>query len=252
MQKKITTDIFIQRAIAKHGNKFDYSKVEYKDCDTNVLIGCPIHGEFTQTPYMHLTATHGCPKCYHESRKTLIFGKGVNDMLSVNKTQSYSIWFAMLQRCYDSKTQRKQPTYKGCSVCEEWLTYSNFKRWYDKNYREGYHLDKDILIKGNKIYSPETCCFVPYDINTMFTKNNKHRGKYPIGVHESHKTKGRFEAEAGNKYIGSFDTPNEAFYAYKQEKERQIKEKATDYYNRGLIEKRVRDALFRYEVEITD
>ena len=87
------------------------------------------------------------------------------------KIESYKVWYAMLQRCY-SECYKNKPTYIDCSVCEEWLCYENFKKWYDKNYyrveNEIMNLDKDILVKGNKIYSPETCCFVPKRLNVLF------------------------------------------------------------------------------------
>lgn len=97
----------------------------------------------------------------------------------------------MLTRCYNHKSLKKNPSYIGCSVCDEWLTYSNFKRWYEdpiNGYREGYHLDKDILVKGNKVYSPETCCFVPHSINCLLLTRQRKRGALPIGVTIRHKT----------------------------------------------------------------
>lgn len=251
-QKKETAEKYLIAANSKYGGKFDYSKVICNDIEEMQTIICPIHGEYRQTLCSHLDSIHGCPKCYRESRKRLHNGVGKTDLLNVNNEKSYPVWLSMMQRCYNPKAQIKYPSYKGCSMCDEWLLYSNFKKWYDENYVEGYHIDKDIIKKGNRVYCPEYCCFVPNEINVLFTKNYKNRGKYPKGVNESSKTKGRFETSVGGKYIGTFDTPEEAFNAYKQEKERQIKEKATDYYNRGLIDKRVRDAMFRYEVEITD
>ena len=100
--------------------------------------------------------------------------------------KSYSVWKNMLRRCYSGEYQKTNPTYKGCTVCSEWHNYSNFKEWYDDNYYEidgeKMALDKDILVKGNKTYSHNTCVFVPQDINTLFIKSNKIRGKLPIGV----------------------------------------------------------------------
>lgn len=80
----------------------------------------------------------------------------------------------MLERCYSARYQERKPTYKGCSVCDEWLNYQNFAKWYDDNYYEIKGeimcLDKDILVKGNKIYSPENCVFVPNYINVLFAR----------------------------------------------------------------------------------
>ena len=98
----------------------------------------------------------------------------------------YSSWSSMIKRCYNPKCLTKDYTYQDCSVCKEWHNFQNFAKWYDDNYyqvfNEEINLDKDILHKGNKIYSPENCIFVPKTINSLFTKSNRSRGKYPIGV----------------------------------------------------------------------
>lgn len=102
------------------------------------------------------------------------------------RTKEYSTWQGMLQRCYDEKFNNRHISYKKCEVCEEWHCFQNFAEWFYENYRpeimQGWQLDKDILVKGNKIYSPETCCFLPQRINKLLTKNNRVRGEYPIGV----------------------------------------------------------------------
>lgn len=160
---------------------------------------------------------------------------------------------SMLTRCYGVGVASKHPSYSGCTVCEEWLKFSNFKAWFDENYIDGYQLDKDILVKGNKIYSPATCCFVPAEINTIMLDRRRDRGSYPVGVS---KQGNKYQANMNNRghhlYIGLFDTPEEAFTAYKETKERHIKTIATEYYSSGEITKRVYDALMRWEVEITD
>ena len=88
----------------------------------------------------------------------------------------------MIERCYSKKSHKKRPTYIGCKVHKEWLYFSNFKKWFDENYIEGYELDKDILFKGNKWYCTDTCAFVPKEINSLFTKHDSKRGNFPIGV----------------------------------------------------------------------
>ena len=113
-------------------------------------------------------------------------------------------------------------------------------------------LDKDILVKGNKIYSPETCCFVPNEINVLFTKKEKDRGEYPIGVSI---ISNKYVARCGvgnskNKTIGSFKTPKEAFQAYKQYKEQYIKKVADKY--KCQIPNNLYKAMYSYQVEITD
>lgn len=98
------------------------------------------------------------------------------------KFKSYEVWRDMLRRCYDEKHMKNHKSYEGCSVCEEWHNFSNFKKWFDVNYyeleNEAITLDKDILIKGNKIYSPNTCIFVPKSINSMFNKRDITRNSF--------------------------------------------------------------------------
>ena len=171
---------------------------------------------------------------------------------------SYMCWANMIRRCYDKKEWDRHPTYKNCEVCEEWHDYSNFKKWYNENFYQikgqRMELDKDILIKGNKIYSPSFCCFVPQEINTLFIKSNSIRGQYPIGVHYS-KSNNKYIAQlkdgnSNNIILGKFDTPTEAFYEYKKAKELYIKKIADKY--KDEIPKKLYDAIYKYEVEITD
>ena len=173
----------------------------------------------------------------------------------------YKHWSSMIRRCYADNKNKFNPTYKDCSVCEEWHNFQNFGKWFDENYytieNETMALDKDILVKGNKTYSPETCVFVPQRINSLFLKRNKSRGKYPIGTTYNKRDK-KYEScchmYKNNRYtrhaIGNFDTPTEAFIAYKTFKEQYIKQVANEYKDK--IPKKLYDAMYRYEVEITD
>lgn len=212
---------FINRSRLIHDNYYDYSKVNYKNSIIKVCITCPKHGDFWQTPKDHLKGS-GCPKCKSENSKKIIYGFGINDYDKSVKVKnrhiySYSLWRGIIRRGYDNNVKVRQPTYQDCSVCDEWRYFSNFKRWFDENYVEGYVLDKDILVKGNKIYSPETCCFVPEEINVIFTKRQRYRGKYPIGVHKDRKSYIASVSQYGTKkYIGSFKTEKEAYNAYKK------------------------------------
>jgi hypothetical protein len=170
---------------------------------------------------------------------------------------SYAAWTNMLTRCYSDTYQKKTPTYKSCSVCEEWEKYSNFEKWFnspDSGYREGYCLDKDIIVKGNKVYSPQTCCFVPNEINALFIKHDRKKGKYPIGVtlHGKKYYARLSKFRIGSVYLGYHDTIEDAFLAYKKAKEEYIQEMAKKYYSENKITKRVYDALMSYTVEITD
>lgn len=167
---------------------------------------------------------------------------------------SYKRWADMLYRCYDKNLYRKNPTYIDCRVCEEWLCYANFEKWYNKNYyavdNEKMQLDKDILIKGNKLYSPKTCVFVPQRINALFTKRGSTRGNYPIGVTYSKKNK-KYEPQVqGIKWLGYYNTPEEAFVVYKENKEKYIKKIADEYKTK--IPSKLYNAMYNYMVEITD
>ena len=136
----------------------------------------------------------------------------------------------MFKRCYSKHYLEKQPSYKGCMVCEEWKTFSVFEEWFDKNYytieNEIMCIDKDILFKGNKIYSPETCIFVPKSINSMFVSGKAKRGSLPIGVSydsESGKYQAYYTENSKHKRIGRYDDPEDAFIAYKEKRESQGK-----------------------------
>ena len=90
------------------------------------------------------------------------FGVGPHKAKPCGKSvKSYVIWQSMIGRCYDESIQDKNPTYKGCAVCDTWHNYQNFAEWFNENYIDGYELDKDIKIKGNRVYSPEACMLVP-------------------------------------------------------------------------------------------
>lgn len=189
------------------------------------------------------------------------------DTVSENKNiKEYNIWYGMLQRCYDKKLKEKHPTYKNATCCEEWLNFENFYEWlhnqenFDKWLNGSkWDLDKDILVKGNKVYSPDTCCLVSNRVNCLFTKNDSKRGSYPIGVTYNKKEK-KYVArisKLGNdsKYresLGYYDTLEEAFFAYKKIKELYIKQVAQEEYDKGNITKKCYEAMMKYEVEITD
>lgn len=163
----------------------------------------------------------------------------------------HQTWTDMFRRCYDLKFQERNPTYKGCYVSKEWHNFQNFAKWFEENYKENFHLDKDILIKGNKIYSPETCCFVPKEINTSLIKCDFSRGKYPIGVNKvGNKFRAKLNVNGKRTHLGYFDTHKEAFEAYKTTKEVCIKEIAEKW--KEEITKPTYEALINYKVEIDD
>ena len=172
----------------------------------------------------------------------------------------YSKWVNMLHRCYGDKI-KNNTSYIECTVCKEWHNYQNFAEWCEENYyeinNEQLELDKDILYKRNKIYSPETCVFVPHNINCLFIKCNTTRGEYPIGIHydsKRNKLKAQYMNQITNKRvcIDTFEINevDKAFTAYKTYKEAHIKEVAEIYKNK--IPNILYQALLNYKVEIND
>jgi hypothetical protein len=190
------------------------------------------------------------------------FGEG-DYACSINKidTKEYTVWHGIMERCYSIKKQQiiTYQSYIGCTVCDEWLNFQNFAQWFNENYyeidNEKMEIDKDILHKGNKIYSPDNCLIVPTNINKLFIKHVSRRGKYPIGVSmTNNRLRARVTELINGKckeiHIGYFDTEIQAFNAYKCEKERHIKEVANKYKDK--IPQRLYDAMMNYQVEITD
>jgi hypothetical protein len=176
-----------------------------------------------------------------------------------NLTPQYKAWISLLKRCFDASYNLNHFAYRDCTVCNEWLNFQVFAKWYNENYYEingqRMELDKDILCKGNKVYSPETCVFVPQTINNIFIKQCDKRGEYPIGVCYTHRYKKKFMSQCrdncGNRVdLGHYETPDEAFCAYKSFKEKIIKDTANRYINQ--IPEKVYAALISYVVEITD
>lgn len=176
-----------------------------------------------------------------------------------NLKRSYIVWQHILERTNNiNNIWEIIPTYTNCNICDEWLCYANFEKWYDENYYEcpiggKMCVDKDILIKGNKTYSPQTCCIVPAQINTLFCKTNSNRGDCCIGVYKNgNKFTASFSRndERYNVHIGDFDTEIEAFLNYKKAKEQYIKEQADKF--KKWIPNNVYEALYNYKVEITD
>ena len=166
------------------------------------------------------------------------------------QTKEYVSWICMLRRCYSKDALNRNNTYINSAVCTEWHNFQNFAKWFEENWKpwmdSSWHLDKDLLIKGNKIYSPETCCFIPQEINKLFTKNDKFRGDLPIGVS---KVKGGFLAKH-KRQLDILDTPEEAFELYKTAKEKEIRSIADKW--RGQITEPTYYAMYNYQVEITD
>ena len=172
-------------------------------------------------------------------------------------TKEYELWRGMLKRCYSDTYQKKHPTYIGCEVSDNFKSYEYFYEWCQSQVgfgNEGWQLDKDLLVKGNKVYSDDFCVFLPKEINLVLTKSNKTRGEHLIGVcwHKRDKTfVARVSRNKGcSEHLGSFKTELEAFNAYKKAKEVFVKEQANEW--KGQIDERAYEALMNYQVNIDD
>lgn len=190
---------------------------------------------------------------YHPS----VYGKGYlgegdyKSSFGSKDTLVYKRWHGMMERCYDKSYLKRNPTYSDCSVSEEWHNFQIFAKWFEENYSEGFVLDKDILIKRNKVYSSTTCCFIPHEINSLVLKCDSKRGDYPIGVEKvGFKFKASLHKNGKLIYLGLFNTPKKAFKAYKKAKEKEIKEVAK--LCKGIIPSTVYKVLMNYKVEIND
>jgi hypothetical protein len=179
--------------------------------------------------------------------KKLVYGVGINDAdCVVNPTINgkpqwcfyYRTWYSMMQRCYSSKFQSSRQSYIGCTVCKEWHSFMAFRAWMVGQDWQGKALDKDILVTGNKIYSPDTCLFVSLQINSLLTDGGASRGKWPVGV--CWHGRGRnFQAycriNGKQKHLGSFTDPHAAHRAWQQCKIKVFCKNAAGQDNTRLI-----------------
>ena len=242
--------------ILKSKNSGDFKIVKYSDAydvgiqfintgfETVARLGDIKNGE-VKDPYLPSVFGVGVLGAKYSTR--------VNDVL----TKEYVLWCDMLRRCYSDAYKKRKPTYEGCEVSNNFLHYEYFYEWCNEQVgfdNEGWHLDKDLLIKGNKVYSESTCVFIPQEINKVLVKREASRGEYLIGVSWNKKASAfvaRVNKNKGKReYLGCFNTEIEAFNAYKTAKEAFVKEQAEKY--KPQIDDRAYNALMNYEVNIDD
>ena len=242
--------------VCKSKSSGDFKIVEYNN-KTNVKI------QFTNTGYEAVVElgnirNGGVKDPYLPS----VCGVGVSGTkypITINgvKTKEYELWRDMLKRCYSDTYQKKYPTYEGCEVSDNFKNYEYFYEWCHNQIGfgiEGFELDKDLLIKGNKVYNESTCVFIPAEINSLLIKCTASRGSYLIGVCWHKRDKVFMATVSKNKgkqeHLGLFKTELEAFNAYKTAKEIYIKELAEKW--KGQIDDRAYNALMNYQVEVND
>ena len=193
----------------------------------------------------------------------LLYGVGFNDKTRPAKVdgknvKEYDLWQNMLKRCFSEEYQTKRPTYKGCNVSDNFLNYTFFYEWCQEQIGFGkvddkgrsWCLDKDLLFTDNKTYSETACVFVPHEINLFFTDRGNARGEYPLGV-SFHKASGKFVAQCAvnsklQRHLGLFDTPEEAFAAYKPFKEALCKQLALKW--KDEIDERLFNAMMNWQI----
>lgn len=184
-----------------------------------------------------------------------VHGVGINDLLGCYPIkfadcQFYKTWKKMLGRCYDPKYQATRPTYRGCEVCEDWKYFSKFKAWMETQDWKNNHLDKDLLLSGNKVYSPETCVFIPSAVNNLIVAPTRDGKTSPTGIsfqQSSQKYIVSCAVDGKNKNLGRYKCPDEAFLVYKNFKESLVRNKAEEY--KGVIDHRAYVAMLNFKVK---
>ena len=173
----------------------------------------------------------------------MIYGIGINDVSPENKNiKIYNLWSAMIRRCYSEKYLEKNPSYRGTKVCDDWKYFSKFQDWVINNYKDGYQLDKDIIAGDKKIYSPETCSFIPHELNMSIIEPSNINNQYPLGVTFEKKT-AKMKNERTKPYrskimkygkkqnIGIYKTPYEAHLGWQKAKLEYLNELMEKYHN---------------------
>lgn len=159
----------------------------------------------------------------YKTRINGVCGVATNDCNVKNSNDSiYQTWFNMVARCYQPNAKKRNPEYKGCTVSDEWLTYSNFENWYNSQLNKldvadgKLVIDKDLLVEGNKVYSESTCVLLTPKVNSFLTNKKKTNKSGYTGVVEVEGNKYVAQCKIGGKttYLGKFNTAIEANFAY--------------------------------------
>ena len=187
---------------------------------------------------------------YHRNRKELD-KMSVNYKRNLSKTEMCRMYHNMYDRCYSPAYHERSPQYKDCEICPEWLDdKQSFYDWVTENFYtvgdEQIDLDKDILVKGNKIYSPDTCIFAPHSINTYFENLTRE----PVYLQKLNKYRMDIWIEDRNVRLGYFDSEEEAKKMYIRHKEAAILAKADLLQDR--IPRALYNAMVNWKIELSD
>lgn len=179
-----------------------------------------------------------------KSRK--VFGVGVNDIQEPSNSPYYSRWSGMLQRGHCEKFKVKSPSYKDKYVSEEWMLISTFKSWMEQQNWKGLELDKDILVKGNDVYSADTCAFVPAFVNSSLCLSTSNRGAHPLGVtynKKENKFFSKIKSKGDVRVLGYFDNPTDAHRQWQMAKVIELEKTINEYQKMDCFRTDVADSL---------
>ena len=234
----------------------DFKILKYND-KTNVVIQFLKTGFETSANLQHIRNGKVKDPCAPSVYGVGVVGTKYQPTINGVNTKEYALWHSMLRRCYSDTYKKKYPTYEGCKVSNKFKNYEYFHEWCNNQIgfsNDGWQLDKDLLTKGNKVYSEDSCIFIPQDINLLLTKCTASRGEHLIGVcwcKQGKAFKARVRRNKGKReHLGYFNTELEAFNAYKTAKESFVKEQANKW--KSQIDIRAYNALMNYEVSIDD
>lgn len=231
---------------------YEVEVVDYRNAD-NVIIRFTGSYSHTRKVTVDNMRKGQVKNPYHKS----VFGIGYighgehKPSIKSKTTKVYRVWLHILERAYCPKYHKRFPTYVDCSVDDRWHNFQNFSEWYyqqPNSDRSGFHLDKDLLVIGNKVYGPETCTFVPLEINVLLTNSSESRGRFPRGVSRN---KSKYVAEISirgkKKGLGYYATPEEAGEVYREAKEKYVREQAEKY--KDVLHPKVYYNLMNYNLE---
>lgn len=259
------------RKVKNENRKEHYYKCQCDCGKIKDIVSWRITGGYTQScGCMRNYSKKGIKKekkFYKQNNKKylydLYYKEGQKYTLQKDK-KAYTVWMAILSKCY----RNNKFCYKNVEICEEWWDFQNFAKWYYNNYyqlgNESMDINKNILVKNNKIYGPKFCMFVPQSLTTLLNNRKQNRGNTPIGmskfiykrkIHEGESIwySVRFRKKNKMTSFGSYYDPETAFQVYKTEKEKYIKEVADEYAKKySQFPKKLYDALYRYKIEMED